>query len=126
MNLVLYAIPFFVLAILFELFYGWYRKRNTYRLNDSLSVSGRLNYTWEDEIEGQYNGPHGHVAPPHFQENYGGHILEGGVGLNWVFRGGFLKGHRLATEVLVPMYQDLNGVGMNRDYSVIVGWQKAF
>lgn len=97
-----------------------------YSLTDSLSVSGRLNYTWEDEIDGHYNGPHGHVAPPHFQENYGGHILEGGVGLNWIFRGGLLDGHRLAAEVLVPMYQDLNGVGMNREYSVVVGWQKAF
>ena len=52
--------------------------------------------------------------------------IEGGIGLNWYFRGGFLKGHRLAAELLLPMYQDLNGVGMNRDYSVVVGWQKAF
>lgn len=97
-----------------------------YLISDSLSVSGRINYTWEDEIEGHYNGAHGHVAPPHFQENYGGHIIEGGVGLNWYFQGGFLKGHRLAAEVLIPMYQDLNGVGMDRDYSVVVAWQKAF
>ena len=97
-----------------------------YRLTDNLSASGRVNYTWQDEIEGHYNGPHGHMAPPHFQENYGGHVLEGGVGLNWYFTNGFLKGHRLAAEVLLPIYQDLNGVGMNRDYSVVVGWQVAF
>lgn len=97
-----------------------------YRLTDNLSVSGRVNYIWEDDLKGHYNGPHDHVAPTQFQENYGGHTLEGGVGLNWYFNKGFLKGHRLATEVLVPMYQDLNGVGMNRDYSVVVGWQVAF
>lgn len=37
MDLVVYAIPFFVLAMLLELAYGLYSNRNTYRLNDSLS-----------------------------------------------------------------------------------------
>ncbi len=37
MNLVVYAVPFFLLAILVELVYGLRRKRNTYRLNDSVS-----------------------------------------------------------------------------------------
>ena len=37
MNLVLYAIPFFVLAIVVELAYGVSTGRNTYRLNDAVS-----------------------------------------------------------------------------------------
>ena len=37
MNLVVYAIPFFGLAIVLELIYGWIIRRNTYRLNDSIS-----------------------------------------------------------------------------------------
>jgi len=37
MNLVLYAVPFFLLAIVLELVYGWVKRRNTYRLNDSVS-----------------------------------------------------------------------------------------
>jgi alkylglycerol monooxygenase len=37
MNLVTYAVPFFVLAIVVELTYGFAVKRNTYRLNDSVS-----------------------------------------------------------------------------------------
>ena len=37
MNLVVYAIPFFALAIVLELIYGWLKQRNTYRLNDSVS-----------------------------------------------------------------------------------------
>ncbi|MEH6611499.1 MAG: sterol desaturase family protein [Halioglobus sp.] len=37
MNLIIYAVPFFVLAILVELAYGHWKKRNTYRLNDSVS-----------------------------------------------------------------------------------------
>tara|TARA_R110000823_G_scaffold198080_8_gene329251 strand:+ start:1580 stop:2800 length:1221 start_codon:yes stop_codon:yes gene_type:complete len=36
MDLVVYAIPFFILAMLLELAYGIARQRNTYRLNDSV------------------------------------------------------------------------------------------
>ena len=37
MNLVLYAIPFFIVAMVVELLYGLAVRRNTYRLNDSVS-----------------------------------------------------------------------------------------
>ncbi|MGB1142521.1 MAG: sterol desaturase family protein, partial [Halioglobus sp.] len=37
MDLVQYAIPFFVLAMVLELGYGFMMQRNTYRLNDSVS-----------------------------------------------------------------------------------------
>ncbi|MDF1823699.1 MAG: transporter [Verrucomicrobiales bacterium] len=93
-----------------------------YPLSDSLSISGRLNYSYQDQIEGHYNGPHGHSAPPHLQQNYGGDALEAGIGLNLLLGGG----HRLAVEALFPVEQDAHGVGMERDYSIVAGWQKAF
>ena len=37
MDYVPYAVPFFLLAILVELSYGWLKNRNTYRANDALS-----------------------------------------------------------------------------------------
>lgn len=37
MNLIIYAVPFFALAIFAELSYGLLSQRNTYRLNDSIS-----------------------------------------------------------------------------------------
>ncbi|MEH6588524.1 MAG: sterol desaturase family protein [Halioglobus sp.] len=37
MDLIVYAVPFFILLILVELAYGVYKGRNTYRLNDSVS-----------------------------------------------------------------------------------------
>ena len=37
MDLIVYAVPFFVLAMVAELVYGVVRGRNTYRLNDSVS-----------------------------------------------------------------------------------------
>ncbi len=37
MDYVPYAVPFFLLAILVELCYGWLKNKNTYRANDALS-----------------------------------------------------------------------------------------
>ncbi len=37
MDLVVYAVPFFIAAMLYELVYGYYKQNNTYRLNDSVS-----------------------------------------------------------------------------------------
>ncbi len=96
------------------------------RLADPVSISARLAWRYEDDITGHYDGPHNHVAPPHFQQNYGGHTLEAGLGLNLKAVSGPLKGHRLAIEALTPLYQDLNGVGMDREVTLVAGWQFAF
>lgn len=37
MDLVVYAVPFFIVAMLAELAYGLKKGRNTFRLNDSVS-----------------------------------------------------------------------------------------
>ncbi|MBA6411539.1 sterol desaturase family protein [Parahaliea sp. F7430] len=37
MDLIVYAVPFFILAMLLELVYGVVKQRNTYRLSDSIS-----------------------------------------------------------------------------------------
>ncbi len=37
MNLVPYAIPFFILLILLEITWGWYTRNNTYRINDAIN-----------------------------------------------------------------------------------------
>ena len=37
MDLIRLAVPFFLLAIGIELLWGWWKGRNTYRLNDSFS-----------------------------------------------------------------------------------------
>ncbi|MCP4847385.1 MAG: transporter [Verrucomicrobiaceae bacterium] len=95
-------------------------------LNESLSASLRLSYTNADAIDGHFSSHHSHAAPPFIQGNYGGEFLEGGIGLNCQIRKGALKGHRLAIEGIFPLCQDLNGVGMKREYSVVAGWQFAF
>ncbi len=96
------------------------------KVNRSISVSARLNYTLQDRIDGEFDRLVPRVAPQHFQENYGGEVLEAGLGVNVLFQKGFMRGNRIAAEVLVPIYQNAHGVGMNRDYSFTIGWQRAF
>jgi hypothetical protein len=49
-----------------------------------------------------------------------------GVGLNLYGRAGSLSDHRLSVEVLAPLYQNLDGPQLETDWTVILGWQKAF
>ncbi len=99
---------------------------SAWRFSSPLSLSARLKYTAEGPLKGHYDGPHSHAAPPHFQPNYGGDILEALVGLNFVFREGPLQNNRIALEYGMPVYQQLNGVGMNREDSLTLGWQLSF
>jgi len=97
-----------------------------FRASESISISGRLKYSGEGSLEGHYNGPHMHRAPNHFTANYGGDIVEGIIGANFVFQSGALEGHRIAFEYGMPLYQQLNGIGMNREEMITLGWQKAW
>ncbi len=95
-------------------------------IDSSWSLSGRLKYSAEGSLGGHYNGAHSHSGPPHFQANYGGDILEAIFGINYLWTDGALKGHRLALEYSEPIYQQLNGVGMNREDALTLGWQYAW
>lgn len=58
-------------------------------------------------------------------ENYGGKQLSLLAGANYAFHGA-LEGHRLAAEIGVPVYRDLNGPQMETDLTATLGWQIAF
>lgn len=100
----------------------------TRSLSPSLSASARLSYTYQDAIDGGYtsDAPMPMMSPMAGTANYGGHVLEAGLGLSYKFADGMLKGHSLSLEALTPIYQKNNGIGMNRDFSVTFGWRKAF
>jgi len=91
-------------------------------LNDWLSLSGRAALHNEGDIEGGYNAPHRLNSPPDFTRNYGGDRVDLGVGLNVVVPGGPLAGHRFGIEALAPVHQDLKGIQLERQLSIIAGW----
>ncbi len=59
-------------------------------------------------------------------DNQGGDVIELGVGVNLLGTQGFVQDHRLALELVVPVYQDLNGPQLETDWTLTVGWQYAF
>jgi hypothetical protein len=91
-------------------------------LGRSVSLSARLGFTSEGPVEGHYNGPHNHSAPPDRQPNYGGEIVEAGIGANVVVG----EGLRLGGEVTLPLYQDFNGIQLPRDWGLNISLSKMF
>lgn len=90
-------------------------------ISSSVRVAGRT----QGKIKGLDSNISGPVqtADP---DNYGGKWVDLMLGVNLVGQEGALKGHRLALEVGLPVYQHLNGPQMEMDISLRLGWQKAF
>ncbi|MAM33588.1 MAG: alpha-amylase [Micavibrio sp.] len=110
-----------------------------YTLGDKHQITAWGSYLWTPsfstslrataETEGHIDGMDSDITAPvqtANPDNYGGERLSLSAGANYLFQAGPLQGHRLAFEVTAPVYQDLNGPQMERDYAVTVGWQKAF
>ena len=72
----------------------------------TLSVSGRLGYTDEGEVKGHYNAGYNHASPPDRQANYGGRVIDAGLGADVAIGRRWQAG----LEASVPLYQDLNGI----------------
>lgn len=89
-------------------------------------LTARAEYTHEGPILGHYNGPHNHSAPPDRQANYGGDIVQAGLGVNWLLPVGTSHRPQLGAEFLVPLYQDLNGIQVPRDWSFAIAIAQTF
>lgn len=90
-----------------------------------ISTSVRVSYEHQGEIDGfdpQIAAPV-QTAHPDF---FGGERVDLYGGVNLVATHGPLKGHRLAIEAGGTVHEDLNGPQMQRDWTLTVGWQKAF
>ena len=78
-------------------------------IRSNVSVSSRLTALKWGDIEGDGDGRH-----------LGGHSLEFGIGLNYL-NNSVLSGHRLATEIVIPVYHALNGVQLKTNWKLIMG-----
>ncbi len=96
-----------------------------YLWGGGFSSSARVAAETEDSIDGidpQIIGPVQTADP----DNYGGERVEIGLGINFSPGDGALRGHEFGAEILVPVYQDLNGPQLERDYSFTMGYRFAF
>ena len=55
----------------------------------------------------------------------GGFRSELGLGINYYHQTGSLAGHRLAVEFIFPIHEDFDGIQMEREWSLFLGWQYA-
>ncbi|MFT5703780.1 MAG: hypothetical protein ACJAZX_001519 [Rickettsiales bacterium] len=98
------------------------------KLNESFSISSRLNYEISQKIKGSDPAlsAMAMMSPVNNTSSSGGKRLDFLVGVNFIVPNGFLEGNRLAIEGGVPIYQNLNGTQLETDYKIVFGWQKAF
>ena len=107
---------------------------SAYKLTDFLSVSGRLRYNVQGEINGldtelgQINPMNNALStvPTVFPENFGGSQLFFGGGLNIYIPDGPLKNIRIAGEAQWPILRNLNGPQMETDDILTLGIQYSF
>lgn len=95
-------------------------------LGREVGATARLEYVHEGQVLGHYNGPHAHAAPPDRQVNYGGDVVSAGAGLNWLLPVGGARNPQLSGELLVPLYQDLNGIQAPQDWRFTLALSQTF
>jgi len=86
----------------------------------------RAEYQHEGQIVKHYNGPHNHSAPPDRQANYGGDTVQAGLGVNWAMPLGQSHRPQLGAEILLPVYQNLNGIQAPRKWSLALSLAQTF
>lgn len=101
---------------------GWLARS----INKNLSISGRLEGSLIEKIHGSDDELNPAMASGADTANSGGKRVDGIIGINLYDPDGKAKGHRLAAEFGLPLYQDLNGVQLQTEYRVMLGWQFAF
>ena len=66
------------------------------------------------------------MTPAKDPDHQGRDLTSVGLGLNYYFQSGALKGHRIAAEWETPIHQKVNGVQLELDSSWTLGWQYAW
>ena len=89
-----------------------------------LSASLRFSWDKQNNISGQDRELDPISEPSANSKARGGTRLDLSPGL--AFEIPRLKGQRISAEVAVPVYQNLDGPQLERDWAVEVGWQWVF
>ncbi|MAA74876.1 MAG: hypothetical protein CMN28_09230 [Salinisphaeraceae bacterium] len=99
---------------------GWLARRLGTRTSVSLRLAGSewTNYDGRDD---ELAVADSNFIPTAETDLRAGRRVDAGVGLNWLAG----AGHRLALELLLPVYQSLDGPQLESDGMLVVGWQWA-
>ncbi|PCI57176.1 MAG: alpha-amylase [Alphaproteobacteria bacterium] len=105
-----------------------------YRLGDRHTLTGWGGYKVSNQITvnalvsgetiGKIKGADANITAPvqtANPDNYGGKTIELGAGFTYAFDTPSLKGLEFGVEARLPVYQNLNGVQMERDWNITTG-----
>ncbi len=100
----------------------------SFPVSDQLSFSARMLWEKWDPISGSDPAHANAVSivqdPSVFGELIGGSRLDLPLGVNLNIQNGLLAGHRLGLEAVFPVNENLDGLDLQRSWSVALGWQK--
>lgn len=110
--------------------YSWGDKHSlnlwgSYAWHSNFATSLRLSGSTQGKIDGIDSNI---IAPVQTADpdNYGGEIVEIGLGATFKPPINGFGNNRLGVEFSAPLYQNLNGPQMKRDYALTLGWQLSF
>lgn len=86
-----------------------------YRVAPWLSATVRLEYEYEDQLSGEYNGAYPRKSPGDDVANYGGEFMTAGIGFNAVAQRGPLAGMRLGLEWESRVDESYNGIQLGAE-----------
>ena len=96
---------------------AWY----SHLLTDNLSMSFRVENLWKTNYDGEDTATPDGVVSTNVEDFRGGYSLNLGLGV-----AALVKGHLLNTEFVPTLYQDLDGIQLETDWSFVVSWSKGF
>ncbi|MEM9369233.1 MAG: transporter [Planctomycetota bacterium] len=95
----------------------WY----SHVLNDVFSTSIRLENLWRTDFDGADPMTPDNVISTNVESFRGGYTLNLGLG-----GAALIKGHLFNMEVIPRLHQDLNGIQLETDWSLVGSWSKGF
>lgn len=96
-----------------------------YKISNSFSVNTHIEGQYSGKIKGsdsQITAPVQTANP----DNYGGKAVELGAGFTYKPQAIAAKGLEFSAQVRAPVYQNLNGVQMDRDWNITTGLKYSF
>ena len=88
---------------------------------DNLALSLRLGNRWQTNYSGFDTGTPDPVISTNVESFRGGYTLNLGIGVM-----ALCKGHLLNVEIAPRLYQDLDGIQLETDWSLFTSWSKGF
>ena len=93
----------------------------SYLLTDNLSVSWRGEHIWQEDYDGVDVATPDALISTNVERFRGGYWYNMGFGAQ-----ANVNGHYLSAEIVPTITQDLHGIQLETDFSVIASWSKSF